>query len=70
MMMKMATLFQDDNIIYTDASLTYGPQFTNVDVIKEMNIHPYTYSMRTLSRLRADNPTLHQLRGYYLHEIN
>ena len=65
-MMKMAVLFQDDNIdvIDTDASLTYGPQFTNVDVNKEMNRHPNIYSMRTLSRLRTDNPTLHQWRGY------
>ena len=26
-------LFQEDNIFGTDASLTYGPQLTNVDML-------------------------------------
>ena len=28
----MITLIQEDNLFGTDASLTYGPQFTNVDI--------------------------------------
>ena len=68
------TLFQEDNIFGRVASLTYGPQLTNVghDIIK-MNRHACTniYSMyrvnalRTLSRLRAVYPTLLQWRGRY-----
>ena len=61
------TLFQEDNIFGRVASLTYGPQLTNVghDIIK-MNRPACTifYSMyrvnalRTPSRLRAGYPTL------------
>ena len=68
------TLFQEDNIFGRVASLTYGPQLTNVghDIIK-MNRHACTiiYSMyrvnalRTPSRLRAGYPTLLQWRGRY-----
>ena len=68
------TLFQEDNIFGRVASLTYGPQLTNVghDII-EMNRHACTiiYSMyrvnalRTPSRLRAGYPTLLQWRGRY-----
>ena len=56
------TLFQEDNIFGRVASLTYGPQLTNVGhVIIKMNRHACTiiYSMyrvnalRTPSRLRA-----------------
>ena len=68
------TLFQEDNIFGRVASLTYGPQLTNVghDIIK-MNRHAckIIYSMyrvnalRTPSRLRAGYPTLLQWRGRY-----
>ena len=68
------TLFQEDHIFGRVASLTYGPQLTNVghDIIK-MNRHACTniYSMyrvnalRTPSRLRAGYSTLHQWRGRY-----
>ena len=68
------TLFQEDNIFGRVASLTYGPQLTNVghDTIK-MNRHACTniYSMyrvnalRTPSTLRAGYPTLLQWRGWY-----
>ena len=29
----ITTLFQEENIFCTDASLTYGPQFTNVEML-------------------------------------
>ena len=73
-MIIIITLFQEDNIFGRVASLTYGPQLTNVghDIIK-MNRHACTiiYSMyrvnalRTPSRLRAGYPTLLQWRGRY-----
>ena len=28
-------LLQEDNIFGTDASLTYGPQFTNIDMLSQ-----------------------------------
>ena len=36
------TLFQEDNIFGTDASLTYGPQLTNVDMLLK-NEQTYNY---------------------------
>ena len=32
-MIIIITLFQEDNIFDTDASLTYGPPLTNVDML-------------------------------------
>ena len=50
------TLFQEDNIFGRVASLTYGPQLTNVghDIIK-MNRHACTiiYSMYRVNALRT-----------------
>ena len=67
------TLFQEDNIFGRVASLTYGPQLTNVghDNIK-MNRHACTiiYSMyrvnalRTPSRLRAGPPVEGEVRFF------
>ena len=67
------TLFQEDNIFGRVASLTYGPQLTNVGHDIKMNRRACTiiYSMyrvnalRTPSRLRAGYPTLLQWRGRY-----
>ena len=65
------TLFQEDNIFGRVASLTYGPQLTNVghDIIK-MNRHACTniysmYRVNALRTLRAGYPTLLQWRGRY-----
>ena len=67
------TLIQEDNIFGTDASLTYGPPLTDIDMLLKQGTynHIIIYSMyrvdalRTPSRLRAGYPTLLQWRGRY-----
>ena len=69
-MMIITTSFQEENIFGTDASLTYGPPLTDVDMLlKKMNRYIIIYSMyrvdalRTPRRLRAGYPALLQWRG-------
>ena len=44
MMMIIITLFKEDNIFGRYASLTYGPQLTNIEMLDKTNIQSNIYN--------------------------
>ena len=44
MIIIIITLFKEDNIFGRYASLTYGPQLTNIQMLDKMNIQSYIYN--------------------------